>query len=226
MARKKIKHTQIPNERVRKSTLKKRLESLYKKANELSILCDVEMFIVIHNPNEGNSTLWPSQEKAMNGILKFLTFPEKERLKKMVLQEKFLSEKVQDMAETLLNLQNKNDETEMGFLMNQLIIGKTFDELDSGQLNGLYHFVDEKLKKLKNRSDEIDETRNSGPFARTSIIKPMDNMSGDMFFSGTMAGIQKNLGPEPTEVMSSFTEGNQGGLLDEFNQVWPTIFSP
>lgn len=222
MPRQRTKHTQIPSERVRKSTFKRRLDSLFKKANELSILCGIEIVIIIHNPDEGHSTLWPSQDKVMNGVMKFLTIPERERLKKMVLQEKFLTDKVQDMAEKLLKIQKKNEETEMGFLMNQLIDGKTFDELDIRQLIGLDQFVDEKLKKLQNRNDELDEVQDplsmteisrhwhpsfqmakakiarkgkkSGAFATTSIATLMEDMREDKGFSDTMSGIQNNLG--------------------------------
>lgn len=221
MPRKKTRHTQITSESVRNSTLKRRQDSLFKTANELSILCGIEVLIVIHNPNEGHSTLWPSQDVVMDGIVKFLTYPERERLKKMVLQEKFLTDKLQDMAEKLLKLQNKNDETEMRLLVNQLTDGKTFDELNVRELNDLYHLVDEKLKGLQNRIAEFDAVQgrlsltdisrnlhpsfqvaeatsirkgqDNGAFARASITTLTEDMSEDKWFSNTMTGIHNNL---------------------------------
>ncbi|GFP97896.1 agamous-like mads-box protein agl80 [Phtheirospermum japonicum] len=168
MARKKVKHAMIPNEKVRKSTLKRRVENLYKKAHELSILCNIEMFIVLLNRKEGELTLWPSQDKAMKGIAKFLDFPEQERLKKMVLQEKHLTDKMQDVAEQISKLRKNNNETEMKILMKQVIDGKSFDELDLGQINGLNHLIDENLKKLQRRGDELDEMQRR--FSVTGII--------------------------------------------------------
>ncbi|GFP97897.1 agamous-like mads-box protein agl80 [Phtheirospermum japonicum] len=157
MARKKVKHAMIPNERVRKSTLKRRVETLYKKAHELSILCNIEIFIILLDRKEGDLTLWPSQDKAMDGIAKFLAFPEQERLKKMVLQEKHLTDKMQDVAEQISKLRKNNDETEMKILMKQVVDGKSFDELDLDQMNSLNHLIDENLEKLRRRSDELDE---------------------------------------------------------------------
>ncbi|KAL3616536.1 hypothetical protein CASFOL_039926 [Castilleja foliolosa] len=157
MARRKIKHAMIPNERVRKSTLKRRVENLYKKAYELSTLCNIEMFIILLNRKQGDLTTWPSQEKAMDGIAKFLAFPEQERLKKMVLQEKHLTDKMQDMAEQVSKLRQNNDEKEMKILMKQVADGKSFDELDLDQMNGLVHLIDENLEKLRIRGDKLAE---------------------------------------------------------------------
>ncbi|KAL6569380.1 hypothetical protein OROMI_013894 [Orobanche minor] len=176
MARKRAKHTHIPNDRERKCTLKRRLESLYKKANELSILCNIEIFIILLNPNEGNLTLWPSQDEAMNGISKFLNFPAQERVKKMVLQEKLLTDKIEDMAEKVSKLRKKNEETEMRILMKQVVDGKSLDEIDLDKLNGLNHFVDEKLIKLRKRSDELDEIQ-----TQRSVT--------DMFTGGNHSGV-------------------------------------
>ncbi|XP_042051627.1 uncharacterized protein LOC121796935 [Salvia splendens] len=73
----------------------------------------------------------------------------------MVLHDIFLSDKLKSMTDRLLKLQKKNDETEMRFLMTRLFEGGIFNELDLRQLNGLDQFVEEKLKKLENRYDEL-----------------------------------------------------------------------
>ncbi|KAH6779761.1 hypothetical protein C2S52_010998 [Perilla frutescens var. hirtella] len=218
MPRQKTKHTQIVSERVRKSTFKRRLDSLFKKAYELSILCGVEIVIIVRDPKEDHSTMWPSQDQVMNGVMKFLARSKEPGPKKMVLHEKFLNDKLKVINERLLKLQKKNEETEMGFLMNQLIEGGTFNELDLRQLNGLDQFVDEKLKKLMSRYDDLagvqgqlSRTENShhfqmtsgttartenssGAIATTSIMTLMGDVTEDRWFSNTMPGIQNNLG--------------------------------
>ncbi|GER31229.1 MADS-box family protein [Striga asiatica] len=162
MARKRAKHGPITNERARDSILKRRLESLYKKAHELSILCNLEMFIVILNPNEDtHPIMWPSHDKAMAGITKFLAFPEQERARKMVLQEKLLTDKMHEMIEKLSKLRKKNDETEIEILTKRVIDGgQMLNELDSDQLNRMTRFVDEKMKRLQKRRDELNEETN------------------------------------------------------------------
>ncbi|KAL8062483.1 hypothetical protein ABFS82_02G149400 [Erythranthe guttata] len=215
MPRKNTKYVQIPSEKTRKITLRRRLDSLFKRANELSVLCGIEILIVVHNRNEGHSTLWPTQDKVVDGITKFLNFPERERIKKMVTQEKFLTDKVQDLAGKLLKLQKKNDETEMGLLMGQLIeTGTTHDALDARRVNGLYRLVEEKLEKLRNRREELYAMREYNCFGGTVSGVNNNNNNVDLL-NETEMEIRAN------EVTNSFVEGNRGELLGE---VWPMMF--
>ncbi|KAG6427982.1 hypothetical protein SASPL_112230 [Salvia splendens] len=245
MPRQKTKHTQIVSERVRKSTFKRRLDSLIKKAHELSVLCGVEVVIIVHDPKESHSTLWPSHDHVMNGVMKFMARSKEPGPKKMVLHDKFLSDKLKSMTDRLLKLQKKNDETEMRFLMTRIFEGGIFNELDVRQLNGLDWFVEEKLKKLENRYNELAGAQGqllctngnnlhhsqmtpatvenrSGDFATTSIVASEDGWFGPGIQNtfGMSRGI--NLGS--TEVARSFADWNQGGVTDEFGRVWPTNF--
>lgn len=256
MPRQKTKHTQILSERVRKSTFKRRLDSLFKKAHELSILCGVEIVIIVHDPKEAHSTLWPSHDKVMSGVMKFLARSKEPGPKKMVLHEKFLSDKLKGITDRLLKLQKKNDETEMGFLMNQLFEGGIFNELDLNQLNRLDQFVEEKLKKLENRYNELAgvqvqvsgtedlhhfqmmpataerASNRSGDLATTSIATLTGDTAEDRWFGNAMPAIQNSFGMSrginigSTEVARSFIEGNQSGVPEEFGRVWPTNFYP
>lgn len=193
---------------------------MFKKGRELSILCGVEVVMIVQDHEEGHSTLWPSPDKVMDGVMKFTSIPERERLKKMVLQEKFLMNKLQDMSEKLLKLQKMNEEREMGFLMNQFINGTSIDELDTRQLNGMYRFADENLKKLQSGIDgpemgqgqllKRDTSHRCHPsfqmpmakIARgcqengaTSNAARMEDMKEDRWFGdNTVSGIQNNFG--------------------------------
>lgn len=229
---------------------------MFKKAHELSVLCGVEIVIIVHDPKEAHSTLWPSHDKVMNGVMKFLARSKEPGPKKMVLHEKFLSDKLKSITDKLLRLQKKNDETEMGFLMNQLFEGGIFNELDLRQLNGLDEFVNEKLKKLENRYNELAGVQGqvscinnlhhfqmtpatterivntSSEFAMTSITTLTGDTTEDRWFGNTMPGIQNSFGRSrginigSTEVARSFFDGNQGGVPDEFGRAWPTNFYP
>ncbi|KAL1548686.1 hypothetical protein AAHA92_16889 [Salvia divinorum] len=209
MPRQKTKHTQILSERVRKSTFKRRIDSLFKKAHELSVLCVV-----------------------MNGVMKFMAPSKEPGPKKMVLHEKFLSDKLKSMTDRLLKLQKKNDETDMEFLMTQLVEGGILNVLDMRQLNGLDQLVEEKLKKLENRYNELAGTQDrhiqmttenrSGDFATTSITEDRWFGLGIQNTFGISRGI--NLGS--TEVAGSFIDWNQSGVSDEFETVWPANFYP
>ncbi|XP_047948840.1 agamous-like MADS-box protein AGL80 [Salvia hispanica] len=240
MPRQKTKHTQIVSERVRKSTFKRRLDSLIKKAHELSVLCGVEVVIIVHDPKESHSTLWPSHDQVMNGVMKFMARSKEPGPKKMVLHDEFLSDKLKSMTDRLLKLQKKNDETEMRFLMTRLFEGGIFTELDVRQLNGLDQFVEEKLKKLENRYNELAGVQGqlmctdnlhhsqttpataehrSVDFATTSIVATEDKWFGPGIQSSF--GMSRGIELGSTEVARSFTDWNQG---DEFGRVWPTNF--
>ncbi|KAL1548685.1 agamous-like MADS-box protein AGL80 [Salvia divinorum] len=208
MPRQKTKHTQILSERVRKSTFKRRLDSLFKKAHELSVLCGVEIVIIVHNPKESHSTLWPSYDQVMNGVMKFVARSKEPGPKKMVLHEKFLSDKLKSMTDRLLKLQKKNDETEMGFLMTQLLEGGIFNVLDMRQLNGLDQFVEEKMKKLENRYNELAGAQDQ------------------LLCTNNLHHIQMTPAMAENRITTSFTDWNQGGVPDEFGSVWPTNFYP
>lgn len=250
MPRQKTKHTQILSEKVRKSTFKRRLDSLFKKAHELSVLCGVEIIVIVRDPKESHSSVWPSHDRAMNGVMKFLARSKEPGPKKMVLHEKFLNDKLKGLTERLLKLQKKNEETEAGFLMNQLSEGGAFNELEMRQLNGLDRFADQKLKKLERRYGEFAavqrqllHTDNSHHFqiARTEnnsvalATNANATLTGDMtdgrLFSNTIqnsVGMSRgfNIVPDSTEVARSFIEGNQDGVPDEFGRVWRSIFYP
>ncbi|KAG6431028.1 hypothetical protein SASPL_109103 [Salvia splendens] len=227
MPRQKTKHTQILSERVRNSTFKRRLDSLFKKAHELLVLCGVEIVIIVNGPKESHSTLWPSHDQVMNGVMKFMARSKEPGPKKVVLHDKFLSDKLKSMTDRLLKLQKKNDETEMGFLMTRLFEGGIFNELDVRQLNGLDQFVEEKLKKLENRYNELagalaqhiqmtTENR-SGDIAATSITE-----EGIWFGPGIQNtfGMSRGINLESTAVTRSFVDWN------EIGRVWPTTFYP
>ncbi|XP_042056407.1 MADS-box transcription factor PHERES 2-like [Salvia splendens] len=224
-----------------KSTFQRRLDSLFKKAHELSVLCGVEIVIIVNDPKESYSTLWPSREQVMNGVMKFMARSKEPGPKKMVLHDKFLSDKLKSMTDRLLKLQKKNDETEMGFLMTRLFEGGVFNELDVRQLNGLDQFVEEKLKKLENRYNELagaqgqllctnnphhiqmmTENR-SGDFATTSITEK------ERWFGPGIEntfGMSRGINLGSTEVARSFADWNQSGVPDELGRAWAANFYP
>ncbi|KAL0320302.1 UNVERIFIED_CONTAM: hypothetical protein Sradi_5291700 [Sesamum radiatum] len=158
MTRKRVKYEQISSERKRKVLCMKRVESLIKKANDLSILCGVNIGIVIHKPTENNAVLWPSPEVFGDRLQRFLDFSESEKAKKMVTHEKYLHQRVNDGIEEMSKSQYKKELKESQLVMTELSIqGKDFSAVDLVQLNCLQSFADQMLKKLKFKDDEVNE---------------------------------------------------------------------
>ncbi|XP_073148969.1 agamous-like MADS-box protein AGL80 [Henckelia pumila] len=207
MPRKRTKFAKISDENERASTFKKRVDSLFKKASELSILCGVYICIIILNPSDGTLITWSSEDEVQQGFSKFLRFPEEERLKKMVLRENFLKRRVDEEAKSLMKLRKENEEKEMEILMDQTMNGASIDELDENQLNGLLLLADDKIKMLENRKDDLEKQQ------------------GQLFIEGERNGFVMETDPKPTEATHSFME-NEIELPDDLNQVWPSIYFP
>lgn len=161
MTRKRIKHERLLNESKRNATFRKRTDSLLKKANELSILCGVIIGIIFHKQGgNNNSILWPSPAIFRERLEIFLNFSDMERAKRMVTNDKYMEQTVDDETENLLKFRKRTELKESQQLMNELVQDKYFDRLDSFKLNGLKSLADEMLKKLQKRGNELkDEQR-------------------------------------------------------------------
>ncbi|EYU22662.1 hypothetical protein MIMGU_mgv1a018158mg, partial [Erythranthe guttata] len=148
MTRKKIKHEQIANESKRNAVFRKRVESLLKKANELSILCGIEMGIIVkrgedNNPNNANPIFWPSPEVFTERLHKFTNFSNFEISKKMVTKEKYM-EQALNAEKAILSKSKKIIEVkESQESIKEAMKGMCIDEIDTSHLNELNLFVDE-----------------------------------------------------------------------------------
>ncbi|XP_039071742.1 MADS-box transcription factor 15-like [Hibiscus syriacus] len=73
MARRKLRMKLIDKEKTRSATLKKRLQSLEKKAYEFSVLCDVDVCMIIFTPglkdDPPNVQVWPSDPLRVHGTI-------------------------------------------------------------------------------------------------------------------------------------------------------------
>ncbi|KAK9061666.1 hypothetical protein SSX86_018849 [Deinandra increscens subsp. villosa] len=59
MGRAKLRMELIPKEKTRNTTYHKRKQGMIKKANEFTILCDVDTVIIIYPPNSNSPEIWP-----------------------------------------------------------------------------------------------------------------------------------------------------------------------
>lgn len=165
MPRTKIKRVKIANEKMRKATLKRRVDNLYKKAYELSMLCGSTIFIVVHYNKEGLSTLWPSEELFYAGLTRFMNLPERERAKKIVMHLDFLEGSVNDMAVKLLKIQKNKEEDDMEKLLSQLMKGMNVNGVETSKFDGLNSHIDEKLMKLLERMREHEKQEGQSPLS-------------------------------------------------------------
>ncbi|XP_019259298.1 PREDICTED: agamous-like MADS-box protein AGL80 [Nicotiana attenuata] len=168
MARKKIKIARLVDECRRSVVLKERLEALFKKADELSVLCGVEIGIVVFSPDKKNDEYeWPSRDKFKQLLMRFLDTPPVERLKKLTTNEMFLRK---EMEKTVRKIdQQKIEEKEMEQLFKQLYFGeKTVFELDKRQLIGVRNLA---IKVKENAVERrIQLKRSTSTYSVTNVF--------------------------------------------------------
>ena len=75
MGRNKIKIERIKSERNRNITYIKRKKGLIKKAMELSVLCDVNIFLCLIPRNSNQKSLFCSSDSVDDFIQKYITIP-------------------------------------------------------------------------------------------------------------------------------------------------------
>jgi hypothetical protein len=75
MGRNKIKIERIKSERNRNITYIKRKKGLIKKAMELSVLCDVNIFLCLIPKNSNQKSLFCSSDSIDDFIQKYITIP-------------------------------------------------------------------------------------------------------------------------------------------------------
>ncbi|XP_009760062.1 MADS-box transcription factor 31-like [Nicotiana sylvestris] len=166
------------NEHRRSVVLQERMETLFKKAEELSVLCDVEIGIIVFSPDERNAEYeWPSRDKFKQLMMRYLDKPLLERLKKLTTNEMFLRKEMDAKMKKID--QQKTEEKEMEQIFSQLYLGeKTIFDLDKRQLIGVRNLAikaKEKAVKRRIQLKYLQDQRLSLPFDRILIrVAPLN----------------------------------------------------
>ncbi|RVW55975.1 Agamous-like MADS-box protein AGL80 [Vitis vinifera] len=110
MARKKVQLQWIMNDTTRRTTYKKRVKGLMKKAKELSILCGVEACAIVYSPYDPQPEVWPSPMEVVRVIGEFECRPENDQTKKRLNQENYIRQRVAKAKEQVdLNIKELSD---------------------------------------------------------------------------------------------------------------------
>ncbi|KAL1566074.1 MADS-box transcription factor PHERES 1-like [Salvia divinorum] len=155
MTRGSIKHEEIPNEYRRNAMFRKRQDGLLKKANELSILCGVEVGIVVHRREQSNAVLWPSPESFGSRLQKFREFRKAERERRITTHEGLMKEMVQGEMENVEKLRSAVRLKESRQLVVESMQTGSINGFGIEQLIGMSSFADHMIKKLQQRDNEV-----------------------------------------------------------------------
>ncbi|KAL3532182.1 hypothetical protein ACH5RR_005703 [Cinchona calisaya] len=138
--------------------LNKRIESLVKKANELKILCEVDIAIILQDLRENNEALWASQEEVEEIVTRFSTLPAVDKGKKSTTLESYLTANVKNKYEKNKKIAKKNDNIEMTHLLKEFINKKmSIKDFDMRQTNSLVSFLGDAKKILEKKNQEFDK---------------------------------------------------------------------
>ncbi|XP_060210768.1 uncharacterized protein LOC132637739 [Lycium barbarum] len=142
----------------KKAIVEKRLESLCKQANELSILYGIKIGLIVFAPGENNPYTWPSSAKAKDIVGEYLACPEDKRLNNFFNHEKHCQFAESAREDYINKIEQMVEEMEMENLFNQLVEGaKAFNELGVREINGLKKLFDVKRVKLEERKKTLNE---------------------------------------------------------------------
>ncbi|XP_047309938.1 agamous-like MADS-box protein AGL80 [Impatiens glandulifera] len=168
MTRKKVKLAYITNDSARKATFKKRKKGLMKKVSELSTLCGIDACAIIYSPYEPQPDVWPNGPGVHRVLSQFKRMPEMEQSKKMVNQEGFIRQRIMKANEQLKKQHRDNREKEMTEVMYQCLSGSDMQNLGLGDLHDLGWIIDQNLKEIYKRIEDIKKTTNysSPPLAQ------------------------------------------------------------
>lgn len=146
------------NERARKASLKKRLQGLIKKTNELSILCGMEACLVFFNREEDQLVVWPSHAVANSLVDNFYSLSDHERNKKAVDPESFLQTNIQKLEKKIAESWKVVAEFEMDHLMFELQHGRRqLADLSPTEVENLISYTGKKMMWLRKEMGSTEQ---------------------------------------------------------------------
>ncbi|CAM0949611.1 unnamed protein product [Alopecurus aequalis] len=156
MAPKKLILRYIENGPTRKETGKKRTMSLVKKAGELSILCGIDVVLIVVPEGESSQpVVYPSPRPEMLRILdRFNSLPELERLSKRMDGEGYARrERIGKIQDQLRKAEHENRQRETMLLLHNFMIGRrrNLEGLAVQQLISVGWTADNLVKTIKDR---------------------------------------------------------------------------
>ncbi|XP_031101780.1 agamous-like MADS-box protein AGL80 [Ipomoea triloba] len=168
MARRRLRLAYIVNESKRKTTYRKRKNGMLKKLNELTILCGVDVAIIMYNSFESGPVIWPCAGEVLQRIAMFLNLPYVEQTRKMMSHESFVEQRIHKLSTKLLKVKKDNREREINALMHKIFTGeRTIDSLSSIDLNDLGWVLNSNMTKIDNKAEEI--MRHSSTLASSTL---------------------------------------------------------
>ncbi|CAL0299618.1 unnamed protein product [Lupinus luteus] len=149
MPREIVKVAYINDINARKASFKKRKKCMFKKVNELTVLCGIQACAIIQNPFDSQIEVWPNPERANEVIERFQNISVIDESKNMN-QESFFIQRI-SKAQVKLDFQRQeNHEKEMNLAMFEFMQTKKFPEsLTITDLKVMNYLIEKHVKEIE-----------------------------------------------------------------------------
>ncbi|XP_058768466.1 agamous-like MADS-box protein AGL80 [Vicia villosa] len=155
--RRRVKLAFMVNDSARNITYTKRKKSLIKTIDELATLCEIEACAIAYSDFHPKTEIWPSSWEVQGVVTKFRSYSDFEKGNKMLNKKSFLMQRIVKSKEQLVKLQKSNWEVDKSLILFQCLVKENFiDTLNTNTLNDLTYDINEKLKKVTSKINELD----------------------------------------------------------------------
>lgn len=194
-----------------------------KKVSELSTLCDVNACAVVYSPDSNEPVFWPSRPEVEQLLVRYQSFSQVERSRKMVNHEGYLKEQINKLIGQKKKLVAKNKELENTYLMQQLYLsGKTTSEFANDEMCSLFYYVSEKNKEIERRIELLGRTDGApqsggapsiieGPVVEEEMILEAKEGGGGNDNNGNMGEASSSLDQWFLDMMKTGNGGSGSG---------------
>ncbi|WMV57670.1 hypothetical protein MTR67_051055 [Solanum verrucosum] len=231
MPRSKGKILYIENDTQRKATYKKRQKVAFKKAQEISTLCECEVAGVRYSEYHTKPMVYPNYEDAVETFRKFEALPPADQSKNMMTTKEFIKKIIKKKEEQLYKLQKENDIKEKTNMMHEVVNGKKIISIDmkTNDLNDLMYVMKQNLKffrKLKIKADEEGSTLNaSQPISSSGtnsevdplITIPSSPMLQELMYSSTPQQMDSSMNNYQNYSSSESIEWDDDSIMSFFD---------
>jgi SRF-type transcription factor (DNA-binding and dimerisation domain) len=206
----------------RRTTFKKRKASLFKKAMELSTLCQVDVCaIVSEGHDDRNFDIWPPREDAIQILSRFSAISEADKSKKMVDRVGYLSQQVEKVQLQLRKVQSENCELETVILLQEVLAGQSSvaDVTSFEQVANLASVVEMRLREVHRRMHDLAS-------ATVPSLSAIDMWAPSAVLSeNQMSGVTSDLACWSTGLIEEGKDGSKC-FLGPTNDVAPMVVGP
>jgi hypothetical protein len=201
----------IMDDEKRKTTLKRRLPALKKKAGELAGLCDVPVCLVAYPPGEDTPVVWPSPGAAADVVGQYRGLPHLERFRNKLDSTDFVRQMNDKVSVKLSKIQLQTREAEIKTVIADFAAGRrgSFDDLPIDLFVSVGMNVQDKLQAINARLDEIRSAPAKPPARLPMVSTPIPPPQQDPM---TLEGEPRH-GSYLFELFDAFNDPGDGSAL-------------